>query len=131
MRNEKTHLDIGRGGALDETVNLHDVAVDAGARPLDAYSPRGSGVSDCALDENGIGFARGCGRSGQPGGERGLVWVLVQVVGPLCVWIALRWSSWTGLEAKKRACAEESQGCAFYFIFQWTALEDANRMVRT
>lgn len=50
MRKEKTYLDVGRGGALDEAVDLHDVAVGAGARPLDAYSTRGSGFPDCALD---------------------------------------------------------------------------------
>ena len=69
MRIEKTHLDIGRGGAFDEPVDLHDIAVGASARPLDAYSTRGGGVSDCTLNENGIRFARGCGRSGQPSGE--------------------------------------------------------------
>jgi len=69
MRKEKTHLDIGRSGALHEAVDLHDISIDTGTCPLDAYSTSGSGFSDCTLDEDRIGFARGRGRSGQARGE--------------------------------------------------------------
>lgn len=68
-RRDGTHLDISRRGALDETANLDDIAVCTRACPLDAYSGCASGFFEGALDEDRVGFARGCGRSRQSSRE--------------------------------------------------------------
>ena len=79
------HFDICRSGAFDKAFYLHNVSIGTRTCSLDGYSACGSGFSECALNERGIGFAGDSGRSRQAGGERGFVRVLVQVVGPLCI----------------------------------------------
>lgn len=69
MRKEKAYLDICGGGAFDKPIYLNNISGGSRTCTLDAYSASGSCFLDCTLDEVGIGFARGSGRSGQAGGK--------------------------------------------------------------